>query len=88
MDQSKFNKNSDMARPADNAAPLGGTPLIIIPKRTFTTEFFVGLFALVTLLASGWLAIGLGGINLFSTNYYVIKAEFDNVSGLKDGASV
>jgi phospholipid/cholesterol/gamma-HCH transport system substrate-binding protein len=88
MDQSKFNKNSDMARQADNTPPLGATPLIIIPKRTFTTEFFVGLFALVTLLAGGWLAIGLGGINLFSTNSYVIKAEFDNVSGLKGGASV
>ena len=63
-------------------------PPIAIPKRTFTTEFFVGLFGIVTLLAGGWLAVGLGGIHLFATNDYIVKAEFDNVSGLKDGASV
>jgi phospholipid/cholesterol/gamma-HCH transport system substrate-binding protein len=88
MDQSKFNNNTDMAQQQKKTAPLGGSPTIIIPKRAFTTEFFVGLFATITLLAGGWLAVGLGGINLFSTNYYVIRAEFDNVSGLKDGASV
>ncbi len=88
MDQLKSNNNADMARQQDKMAPLGGSPMIIIPKRNFTTEFFVGLFAVITLLAGGWLAVGLGGIDLLSTNYYVIKAEFDNVSGLKDGASV
>lgn len=60
----------------------------LIPQRTFTVEFLVGIFALVGVGAGGWLAIGLGGIRLFEGNQYFLNAEFDNVSGLKKGASV
>jgi phospholipid/cholesterol/gamma-HCH transport system substrate-binding protein len=60
----------------------------VIPKRSLTTEFYVGLFSVVCLIAAGWLAVGLGGIDIISSNYYLLNAEFDNVSGLKKGASV
>jgi phospholipid/cholesterol/gamma-HCH transport system substrate-binding protein len=60
----------------------------IIPPRTFTVEFLVGVFALIGVGAGGWLAVGLGGVAFFDGNQYVLNAEFDNVSGLKRGASV
>jgi phospholipid/cholesterol/gamma-HCH transport system substrate-binding protein len=59
-----------------------------IPKRTFTTEFFVGIFSIVTLGCAGWLAVGLGDINILPSDTYLLDAEFENVSGLKEGASV
>lgn len=58
------------------------------PKRSLGTEFFVGLFTLLGLGCAGWLAIGLGGIALFRSNTYILYADFDNISGLKPGASV
>ena len=61
---------------------------IPIPKRTFTLEFLVGLFTMVGCAAVGYLSIGLGGIDFGTSSYYIIHAEFDNVSGLKQGASV
>jgi len=61
---------------------------IQIPKRGITTEFLVGIFTLLGLLAIGYQAIGLGGTRFFSSDRYEIKAEFDNVSGLKKGAPV
>ncbi len=59
-----------------------------IPRRNFTTEFWVGLFMLISLLGAGYLSLGLGGMELGTTNYYNIYAEFDNISGLNKGASV
>lgn len=74
MDQSKSSKELEKQLP--------------IPKRTFTVEFFVGLFTLVTLLAGAWLSVGLGGIELFGSSRYQLFAEFDNISGLNEGATV
>lgn len=76
MDQSKSNS--------------GGIPPIAIPmpKRTFTVEFFVGIFTIITLAAAGYLAIGLGDLRIFNTGEKFITAEFNNVSGLKAGASL
>ena len=34
------------------------------------------------------MAVGLGGIEIFNSSSYYLKAEFDNISGLKVGASV
>jgi len=59
-----------------------------LPKRSFTTEFWVGIFTLFGVLCAGWLSIGLGGVKLYSGNDYDVYAEFDNISGLKMGASV
>ncbi len=74
MDQSKSNKATEDAIP--------------MPKRGFTLEFFVGLFALVGCLAVGYQAVGLGGFTLTNSDTYEILAEFDNISGLKAGAPV
>lgn len=58
------------------------------PKRSFTVEFFVGLFTLVTLCAAAYLSIGLGDLKFSDSNRYTLFAEFDNVAGLKYGAPV
>ena len=76
MDQSKSSSAS------------AAQPPIAIPPRKFTLEFWVGLFAMVSLVMFGWLAVGLGGLALFGSGRYQIFAEFDNISGLQKGASV
>lgn len=61
---------------------------IPMPARTLSVEFFVGLFAVITMVASSYLAVGLGDLEVFGSTRYEIFAEFDSVSGLKPGASV
>jgi phospholipid/cholesterol/gamma-HCH transport system substrate-binding protein len=75
MDQSKFNN------------PQGGAQLAV-PKRSFSVEFFVGLFTAAGVGAAAYLAVGLAGLELTSKDTYLVYAEFDNISGLKYGASV
>jgi len=49
----------------------------------------VGLFMLAGLLAFGYLALQLGEVSFLSSgSKYILKAEFDNVSGIKKGAAV
>lgn len=52
-------------------------------------EFMVGIFMIAGFLAFGYLALQLGEVTLFSdsTNYTVV-AQFDNIAGVKKGASV
>jgi len=76
MGQSQFNDGKTVAQS------------IPMPKRTLSVEFFVGVFALVTLAASAYLSVGLGDMEMFGSTRYEILAEFDSVSGLKPGASV
>lgn len=59
-----------------------------VPKRTITLELLVGFFSAVSLIVAGVLAIGIGGLDVNSSNEYRIFAIFDDVSGLKKGASV
>ena len=59
-----------------------------LPKRSFSLEFFVGLFTMVGVAACGYLAVGLGDFRVSRSNEYLVYAEFDNISGLKSGASV
>lgn len=79
MDQLKSNKPAGDGQQAQT---------IELPKRRFSLEFFVGLFTMVGVAATGYLAVGLGGLEIMSSNKYTIVAEFDNISGLKNGASV
>jgi phospholipid/cholesterol/gamma-HCH transport system substrate-binding protein len=52
-------------------------------------EIVVGFFLIIGLLAFGWLALQLGEVPwLTGTKTYVIKAEFNNISGVKAGADV
>jgi len=61
---------------------------IVLPKRSFSMEFWVGLFTLGGVACAGYLSVGLAGMELNSSDKYEVFAEFDNVSGLKYGASV
>ena len=58
------------------------------PKRSFTIEFMVGLFALAGLACFSYLAINIGGMKLTHAGLYPIKATFSNVAGLKVGSPV
>ena len=58
------------------------------PKRSFTVEFWVGLFALLGVVCFAFLAINIAKIRLSSAGYYNVRALFDSVSGLKAGAPV
>jgi len=52
-------------------------------------EVAVGLFMIIGFCAFGYLALQLGEVPfLTSSSTYIINAEFDNVSGVKKGASV
>ncbi len=59
-----------------------------IPKRTFTVEFWVGIFTIIGVAAFGYLAINIAGMRLLQTNFYDLLAEFNDVSGLQLGAPV
>ena len=48
MDQSKFNNQP-------------GSATLAVPKRSFSLEFFVGLFAMAGVGAAAYLAVGLAG---------------------------
>lgn len=52
-------------------------------------EFWVGLFMLVGFVAFGYLALQLGEVSIFgNSKHYTVTAQFDNISGIKKGASV
>jgi phospholipid/cholesterol/gamma-HCH transport system substrate-binding protein len=52
-------------------------------------EMVVGLFMIAGFLAFAYLAFNLGEISLFSgSRTYIIKAEFSNVAGVKQGGTV
>jgi phospholipid/cholesterol/gamma-HCH transport system substrate-binding protein len=59
-----------------------------MPKRSFSVEFFVGLFTIAALGACAYLAVGLGDFQVGTDSSYGLFAEFDNISGLQKGASV
>lgn len=57
-------------------------------KNTFI-DVVVGLFFVVGFLALGWLALQLGEVPwLTGSTTYTLRAEFDNISGVKSGADV
>ena len=53
-----------------------------------TTQFIVGIFALLGIAALVILSISLGKISLFPPPGYTLYASFDNISGLKTGDQV
>ena len=82
MDQSKSNSPS-----SENPRRAPGSD-IPAPRRTLNLEFWVGLFTLLGVGAAGYLAVGLANLEFGPSGKYDLYAEFDNVSGLKYGASV
>lgn len=82
MDQSQSSKTT-------SAIPNKGNGAILpMPTRTFTVEFWVGVFAIIGVVAAGYLSVGLAGLQIGPRDTYEIAAEFDNISGLELGASV
>jgi phospholipid/cholesterol/gamma-HCH transport system substrate-binding protein len=53
-----------------------------------TTQFVVGIFGVVGILALAILSFKLGEVQLFPPPGYTLFANFDNISGLKTGDSV
>jgi phospholipid/cholesterol/gamma-HCH transport system substrate-binding protein len=53
-----------------------------------TTQFIVGIFALLGIAALAILSISLGKISIFPAPGYTLYASFDNISGLKTGDQV
>jgi phospholipid/cholesterol/gamma-HCH transport system substrate-binding protein len=53
-----------------------------------TTQFIVGIFALLGIAALVILSVSLGKISLFPPPGYTLFASFDNISGLKTGDQV
>jgi phospholipid/cholesterol/gamma-HCH transport system substrate-binding protein len=51
-------------------------------------ETIVGVFVLVGILCLAYLSIKLGKMEILGGDNYEISAEFNSVSGLKEGASV
>ena len=52
------------------------------------TELAVGLFVFVGLVCVIYLTIKLGKLELIGEEYYVTKARFGSVSGLKPGSPI
>jgi len=82
MDQSQSSKATNLA------AAKNTRSTVAMPVRTFTMEFWVGVFAIIGVSAAGYLSVGLAGLHIGPSNTYSIAAEFDNISGLELGASV
>lgn len=59
-----------------------------VPRRTFTTEFWVGLFTLAGCLCFSYLAINVAGMKFSNTGLYKVSATFTNIAGLKVGSPV
>jgi phospholipid/cholesterol/gamma-HCH transport system substrate-binding protein len=53
-----------------------------------TTQFIVGIFAILGIVALAILSLSLGKISLFPPPGYTLYASFDNISGLKVGDQV
>lgn len=53
-----------------------------------TTQFIVGIFAILGIAALAILSLSLGKIPLFPPPGYTLYAAFDNISGLKTGDQV
>ena len=77
-----------MGQSESNDVENNAAEVIPMPRRKLTIEFIVGLFTIISICAAGYLAIGLGGLELGSKDKYTVYAEFDNISGLNYGASV
>ncbi|MDD2321006.1 MAG: outer membrane lipid asymmetry maintenance protein MlaD [Geobacteraceae bacterium] len=51
-------------------------------------EVYVGIFVLVGIACLAYLSIKLGKMELIGGDFYGVQANFDSVSGLREGASV
>ena len=54
----------------------------------FKKETAVGLFVLIGLVAIIYMSVKLGNVQMFTDKYYVVHANFTDISGLKVNAPV
>ena len=59
-----------------------------LKRRALGVDFYVGLFAIIGMGCFAYLSINIAGFSFSQTGYYEVKAEFDNISGLKVNAPV
>jgi phospholipid/cholesterol/gamma-HCH transport system substrate-binding protein len=56
--------------------------------KRFSTEAIVGLFVLIGIFCLIYLSVKLGHVEIIGGDNYMVYAEFDSVSGLREGAIV
>ena len=56
--------------------------------KKLSVEFIVGLFLLTGIAAVTYLSVVISGVSVFNDDSYRLKAQFENSSGLKRGASI
>lgn len=56
--------------------------------KTYTIELVVGIFVVIGMAAMAYLSVMLGDVEVFGKKGYTVYAEFDSVSGLREGAAV
>mgnify|MGYP000067790631 CR=1 FL=1 len=56
--------------------------------KKYGKETAVGIFVLIGLVVMAYMSVKLGNVTLFSDDYYMLKADFTDVSGLKVNAPV
>ncbi|KAB1442734.1 outer membrane lipid asymmetry maintenance protein MlaD [Pseudodesulfovibrio senegalensis] len=56
--------------------------------KKYSKETAVGIFVLIGLVVVAYMSIKLGNVTMFSDDYYVLQANFTDVSGLKANAPV
>lgn len=53
--------------------------------KKFSKETLVGIFVVIGIICVVYMTVSLGKLNLFSSDYYTLKARFNTVSGLRSG---
>lgn len=56
--------------------------------KKYSQELVVGVFVLLGLLAVAYMSVKLGKLNVFTDDYYTLRAKFTDVTGLKVNAPV
>ncbi|MFQ5450781.1 MAG: outer membrane lipid asymmetry maintenance protein MlaD [Nitrospinaceae bacterium] len=56
--------------------------------KKFSMETAVGIFAIVGILCLGYLSVKLGKKEILGTNHYIVYADFDSISGLRENAEI
>ncbi|HQH25878.1 MAG TPA: hypothetical protein PLP17_00665, partial [Oligoflexia bacterium] len=59
-----------------------------LPKRSFSVEFWVGVFAIAGVACFAYLSINIARIKITNAGYYPVYAVFSDISGLKVGSPV
>ena len=61
---------------------------VILPRKSYSVEFFVGMFVVTGLACLSYLAVNIAKMNFLNAGFYELTAEFDNIAGLDGGAPV